>query len=432
MVSITVDHSQPKPVADVMQIDIRHKFRAVTFGAFSLLALVLYASAIVRPYLAARAVQHVDRRSIEAAMHLVPGDAEYPAMMGTYLMLSGSASDTPAVLHNLRASTELNPYSSHYWLNLARAYWYTGNAEGVATALRRAAEAEPTSPSVAWERALFYLAENDFDQALPNIRVAVANDPTLTADALRVCWSATQDASKMLALGLPATADVRLSFLHMMTSRNDFADAKIAWKGVLALPEKFDPRSAFDYLDLLLRNNRGQEAVAAWQELSGRFPALKEYSPTGGIVNAGFELDVLGGSFDWQLTPGPHVISSIDTETFHAGTRALCMTYEDGADDVGIAQRIPVEPNTTYSFSAWVKAESLLTLVPPRFLVYDPATQIGFMTLPVPVGSTAWRELSGSLRTGPTTSLVQLRINREQPASISGRLCVDDLALARQ
>ena len=416
-----------------MQIDIRRASRAILFGAFSLLAMAVYIAAVVRPYLAARAVSHVDRDSIQRAIRLEPGNAEYPAMLGTYLMLSGSATDTPEVLRNLKAATDLNPHSSHYWLNLARAYWYTGNASGVADALRRAAEAEPTSPSVAWERALFYLAEDDFDQALPNIRVAVAHDPTLIADALRVCWSATGDATKMLALGLPATADVRLPFLHMMTSRNDIPNAAIAWQGVLSLPENFDPRAAFDYFDLLLRNYRPREAENAWQALSARFPALKAYSPNGGIVNGGFELDVLGGAFDWQLSPGPHVVSSIDTETFHSGTRALCMTFEDGSDDVGISQWIPVQPDATYSFSGLVKAENLLTLGAPRFLIDDPARQFAVMTQVAPVGSTGWREVSGSFHTGPSTSLVRLRINREQPkSSISGRLCVDDLALARQ
>src|SRR3954471_9182197 len=270
MVPIAVDHSRPKQHPDVIEIDLRTAFRKSLFGAIGILLVALYAGLVVRPYLAARAVRNVDRASIESAIRLAPADAAYPAMMGAYLLIQGNSADTLTAIRNLETATALNPHSSHYWLNFARANWFRGNASGVATALQRAAEAEPTSPAVAWERALFYLAENDFDQALPNIRIAVANDPTLTADALRVCWSATHDASKLLALGLPATAAVRLSFLHMMTARSDIPNATIAWRSVLVVTEDFDPRAVFDYLDLLFRNNRPQEAAAAWEQLAER------------------------------------------------------------------------------------------------------------------------------------------------------------------
>ena len=69
---------------------------------------------------------------------------------------------------------------------------------------------------------------------------------------------------------------------------------------------------------------------------------------------------MLNGGFDWWYESNPHAALAIDTSEFHSGTRSLSVTFDGrNAPEAGIAQFIPVKPNTEYEFSAESRTEDI-------------------------------------------------------------------------
>ncbi len=411
---------------------MRSKSVLISFALLSLTFATLYVWWAARLYLADRAAQVPELSSLRRAMRLAPDNAEYARRYGRFLLLTG-AEDSASAVESLKRATSLDPYSSRYWLDLAQGYRVQGDWAGEAEALRRAGDADPKTPDVAWERGLFYLTHGDSKQALPQFRIVLENDPTRIADALRLCWRATQDAGTIEQVVLPPIADVHLAFLHMLQNAGQIDAARIAWNGLLQVREPWNPRGAVSFISTLLAAGRVSDGIAAWQQLLRRFPDLQGYAPENGVVNGGFELDLLNGGFDWTHDPLPHVAVALDTSQFHAGARSLCMSFDGpGVAETGMAQNIAVEPNSAYSFSAWYKADALISAAAPMFTITDARSGRVLATAETKIGTTPWREAKSLLKTGPETALVKLRITRESPGlGIEGRLCIDDVALEK-
>ena len=143
---------------------------AAGVALFGLLFLFLTGKEYAASFFAARA----ELPSLERAVRLSPGNADYRHRLGRYFAFV--AGDAPSAIASLRKAVELNPHDARYWFDLAAAYQVTGDTAGQRTALDRALQAEPTAPDVAWEAANFFLIDGEIDRALGEFRVVIAND----------------------------------------------------------------------------------------------------------------------------------------------------------------------------------------------------------------------------------------------------------------
>ncbi|MGC1450891.1 MAG: carbohydrate binding domain-containing protein [Candidatus Sulfotelmatobacter sp.] len=396
-----------------------------------MIVLGLYLPLAGRAYLAAHLAARPDLPNIQRATRLEPSNAEYRALLGRNLALSAASLDE--AISDYRTAVYLNPYESRYWLDLASVYQVAGRVDEQTQSVERAVEADPTTPNVAWEAANTFLVQGNPGKALPYFRIVLANDPDAVDYALRICWRATGDANQIFDQALPRRADLYLSFLHLLVSKEEVVAAENAWDHLIGLQQKFPPKVAFPYFRLLLAKQEVTAAKTAWQQLAQVDEEIQPYLPSREnlIVNGGFEETLLNGGFDWWYESNPHAALALDTDQFYGGTRALSVTFDGrNAADAGIAQFIPVKTDTDYEFSAESRTQDIDSASGPRFVIVDAYTNSSYVLTDDLLGTNPWHKQQAQFHTGPNTNLLFLKVIR-QPAAplIRGKLWIDDVRL---
>ena len=414
-----------------MQVELQSRLRRFSFAAACFVVVALYLQFALRAYLASHLAGTLASPKIQRAIQLEPANAEYRELLGRNLALSGASLDEAISVY--RTAVQLNPYEARYWLDLASAYQIAGRISEQAESVEHAVEADPTTPHDAWEAANFFLVQGDTQKALRYFRVVLANDPEAVNSTLQLCWRTTGDANEILDQGLPPRSDLYLSFLRLLVSKQEVGAAESVWNRLIGLQQPFQTNLAFPYFELLIAKQEVVAAKVAWQQLVKADGSLQPYQPSREnlIINGGFEENLLNGGFDWWYQSNPHAALAIDTSEFHSGTRSLSVTFDGhSVPEVGLVQFIPVNPNTTYEFSAQSRTEDIESASGPRFAIADAYTRASYILTDDTLNTTPWRLQQGRFQTGPNTSLLLLKIVREPAAPlIRGKLWIDDLRL---
>jgi hypothetical protein len=279
----------------------------------------------------------------------------------------------------------------------------------------------------------FFLIQGNLGKALSCFRTVLANDPNTVDHALRLCWRATGDVNKIFDQALPRRTDLYLSFLGLLVSKQEVVPAESAWDHLIGLRQTFPPKVAFPYFQLLIAKQEVKAAETAWQQLAQIDGEIQPYLPSHEnlVVNGGFEETLLNGGFDWWYQPNPHAALAIDTDQFYGGTRSLSVTFDGrNSPDAGIAQFIPVKPDTDYEFSAESRTQDIDSASGPRFAIADAYTNSSYVLTDDLLGTNPWHRQQARFHTGPGTNLLFLKVVR-QPAAplIRGKLWIDDVRL---
>lgn len=403
----------------------------------ALLALVAVTAYIFFAGLLFEAHRNAGRGNIEgleSASRLAPWNAEYHHLLGRAYSLGRM--DASAGVRQYETSLALNRYSSRAWLDLASTHQMTGDLARQRNAMERAIAVSPTTPSVAWEVATFYLLQGDVNKALSHYRTVFTDQPAEARNLLPTLWTVTNgDTDAILDKGFPREPSLYLDFLKFTVERKDLdASAKI-WQRLVALKSPFEVREAFSYFRLLIKLHHGNDAIAAWKQAALVNPNLAEYLPTSNnqIVNGDFEFTMLGGGLEWEVEKQNGVELRVDSLDFHGGNRSLAVTFDSNIPPtLGLRQYVVVEPSAEYQFSGFMKADGLDTASGPRFAIRDAYTQQPLFVSDEVRGSTAWKEFQGRFRTSPQAQLVTVEVLRSAPVGlIKGKLFVDDLSLRR-
>jgi hypothetical protein len=395
--------------------------------------LSIYVGRVAVVYVAQQSADSSQGEGLERAIRLEPGNAEFPHLLG--LRLSASDRDDTGAIVNLHKAVVLNPNRGRYWLDLASVYQATGNVEKENEALQFALTAEPGNPEIAAEAGEFFLVAGDANRALPLFRRALEQDPEAAKIIFPVCWRETQDANLILAEAIPANPELQLAFLRVLTEQEEATAANEVWEHIVAAHKSFQPQLSFFYFDYLLKQQDVARFDRAWHELAGLVPGMRAYLPSDNlIVNAGFEQPLLNSGFDWRYEPAEHIAAGIDDKVAHSGSHALSLSYDGNpAYDAGWKQFVPVQPDTDYEFSAWIKSENVTTSSGPRIAVADAFTGASLLLTDDVLDTHPWQEIKGTLRVPAETVLLAVRITRA-PANtrIRGRIWIDDLRLMQK
>ncbi len=369
--------------------------------------------------------------ALQRAVRLSPGNADYRHRLGRYYAFV--ASDSPSAIESFRSAVALNSHDARYWFDLAAAYQVTGDVAGQRAALDHALKAEPTAPDVAWEAANFFLIDGDIDRALREFRVVIENDNTLADASLAACWRVRPDVDALLHNVVPARTDSLISFLSLLTTRQQTDAAIKTWDRLAQLHQKFEDRYLYEYVRYLISVHRPEAAMTAWERTADTL-GLSAYLPTDDnlVVNGDFSLDILNGGFDWTYTNRTGVKPLLDPSDFRQGRRSLSLTFEGpGINDAGIQQLIPVRGNTTYDFSAYYKSADFEGAGGPQIVLRDAYTGAPLYASDPLNDADFWKEVHSKVTTPNSTSLLILAIERFPAGSpIRGKLWLDDFELS--
>jgi tetratricopeptide (TPR) repeat protein len=413
-----------------MRIPLQNRAIRVFLLGGGILLAALYVALSSVDFLAAHFSEIATLSSLQRAVRLQPRNAEYQYRLGRYLSL---VELSPAQAEaSFRAAVALNPHQARYWMALAGVYQLLGDDQRQGTSLERALAAEPTTPEVAWEAANFYIVRGDTSASLKNLRVVLANDPYLPPTALQLCWRIQPDIDFLLREVVPPLTSVNSVFLEFLVSTNETAAAAKVWDKLVALNQPIDRRYVFGYVRYLVAKQEPDQARMVWQK-AANLSDLAAYQPSAEnlVVNGDFNQEILNGGFDWMYRQSPDVSLTLDPTQFHSGHGSLHLEFDSrGIEDAGIRQLIAVNPNTSYQFSAYFKAESLEGAGGLHFAVQDLYSAKTYFTSEDFTNVDFWKQATGSFITDDNSKLVVLRIQRLPAGSpIKGRVWVDGIRL---
>jgi tetratricopeptide (TPR) repeat protein len=417
-----------------MQISIATPARKRIVAAAAIMLAAAYTAFAGSRFLAAWFGDRVDQSSLQRAVRLDPGNADFRDHLGRYYALV--VRDPASAIAPYQAAVQLDPHSARYWFDLASAYQVLADPADQTSALEHAIEADPTTPDVAWEAANLYLVQGETAKALREFRVVLANDPSLADPAMRFCWRIQPDVEALLRDVLPASSDAYIAFLNLLLSKQETAGAAQVWEALIDVGQPFERRYVSEYFRYLISHKEVDQAVLVWRQAANRF-GLTSYLPSTAnlMVNGNFSLDVLNDGLDWHYEKQSGVQLTLDPSDFHGGRRSLSITFDGpGITDAGVYELVPVQPNTEYEFSAYYKNGEIEGAGGPHFTVqdmYSPTTiyydsdelkDAGF-----------WKLASGDFTTAAECKLLVVHVRRLPAGSpIRGKLWIDDFRLARK
>lgn len=392
--------------------------------------LLPYCLVALSRYRAARLAEKNDKASLERALAMEPGDAEYHHNLGSYSLYVDQ--DAAKARQQYEIAANLNPYSAHNWLGLAQSELILGDDRAAISAANRALDVDPRTPSVAWESGNLLVTVGQVDQALQEFRFVLANDPAMLIQGLQLISRLETSPAKAAQIALPPDPSVHFAYINLLAQSGQVKGAKQVWPVMIGLHQPFDPKQSFFFLNLLIRSGDSGTAMQYWNELAKINPDIAKLQHPGNLIqNAGFEYPILNGGFDWLYLPSQEVDLKNETSDSHEGKRSLLVTFQgQRTSDVGMHQYVVLESNTRYHFSGYMKS-SLQTANGVRFTLVDLKSQKHLFDTDDTVDDRQWKEYSADFTTPAGSGLAVLLIGRGNNTLVRGNLLVDDLRLEK-
>jgi Tfp pilus assembly protein PilF len=334
----------------------------------------------------------------------------------------------------LEESARINPYDSRTWLSLSTVYGVSNPAKQYGATMEALA-VDHTNVDVEWEASQLLLQNGEIDQALRLLREVSTYDSVKNNRVIQSAFRATGgDVSRTLE-AVPPTAIGRLQLLRWLLEHDKTSAADRVWPSVVEAKGSVPARDLFFYLDSLIGRHEVGRAQSVWKWAGSNDSDLRRGIETGNLfVNGDFESDLLNGGFAWRYAKTDGVTVTMDTSTFHGGTRSLSLQLDvDRIADAGIYQLVPVEPGSRFSIDGFAHSEELESANGVRLAIVDYYSNAVLFSSEEILGSTSWKELSGELTTPSDCRLVKLSIVRSPSfGRIRGRVWLDDLRMEKR
>lgn len=368
--------------------------------------------------------------TLERAARFDSGSAEYQNAVGVFQMVQQSPGQA---LPWLESATSLNPNGAKYWLNLAVDQQLIGNTDAEQKAIAYALAVDPHTPQIAWQAANLLLAMGNTDAAMKQFHTVLENDPALLSPAIATAWKIRPDADFLLQNVVPDQADP--AFLEFLLSVKETDAAAKVWQKLFTVQQPVERRELLDYVRYLLLHQDVAQASLVWQQ-GAAISDLAPYQSSAEnlLVNGDFSLAILNGGFDWVHQNVQGVTLALDPTETHSSSRSLRISVDGAAiSDAGIAQRVPVEPNRTYEFSAFYKAQDMDGAGSMQFAIHDAYTGATLFTGDDLKNADFWKKTGGIFTTSADTHLILVHVTRT-PAGlpVRGTLWIDGLQLVEK
>ena len=381
-------------------------------------------------------MQTVD--GFERAVRLEPADAQNWYLLGRYWQYNLEDPDAARAIRSYLSALSFNPASYETWLDLASAYESEGNLVAARDAFLRAKKVYPLSAGVCWRYGNFLLRQGQLDSAFSEMRLAVQADPHRAAEAFSRALRAGSSLESTIDRVLPPITEAYLDVIWDQTTDGQTENALKVWDRLPPLHPRISLYDSFSLVIALMTQKRIAEASRVWDQ-AVLFAGLADLQgPPGSVLwDGGFESNVTGGGFSWLLPQGTRGVQlGSDTQEKHSGNRSLRLIF-DGKFNVNftdVCHYVPVEPSTTYLFSAWVKTRALTTDQGLRFRLNPLDTHHSAIVNTSEIHGTApWTRIElpwTSANDGHELQVCLVRFPSEEPENkIQGTAWVDDVAL---
>ena len=411
--------------------------RGVLLALAFLAALFLSYSSIQN----ALAVHYADLQTpegYERATRLEPGDFRHWYLLGRYWQYNLENADSARAIRAYTTALALNPGSAEIWSDLATAHESDGNLSAARDDFLHAKRAYPLSAQVSWRYGNFLLRQGQLDAAFLEMRHAVEADPNRAAEALSRSLRAEPNIDLILDRVLPPLGLAYVNAMQDQTSEGHTENALKIWGRLASVHPRLPLENSFSLIAVLLQDRKIAEAQGVWDQAVALAGLSNLPAPAGSVLwDGGFESGVIGGGFDWTLPDGiPGVHINIDSREKHSGARSLRLMFDGkfNINLVGPCHDVPVQPSTSYRFSAWLRTQSLSTDQGLRFQLRPRGTQDFSSVVTSDMhGSLPWTRIEIPWSSGNDVREMQVCLARFPSQEVNNKLqgiaWVDDVAL---
>lgn len=406
-----------------------------TAAAIAIAAAVWFCYAGGKHALASHYASSPNFQNWERATRIEPDNPETWYRLGRFRQLDFDNADIPLAISYYQRAVKLNPRSPYYKLDLAGAFEMAGNNGEADKNFRAAQAAYPISAEVSWKYGNFLLRQDRLPEAYAEIHRAAMVDPKLIPLAVSRVWHSDPDVHLLLDRILLDTPEAYSDALAFLADGQYTTAALEVWNRLIAKDPHTNSKLAFKLIDMLVAQERFEEAGTVWRQAIASDPA-PAYSGNSLVYDGGFEKDISGGGFGWRQSDVEGADFDFDSEEKHSGSRSARLIF-DGAKNLSyesLFQYVLVSPGTRYRFQGFLRTDQISTETGMRFEIVDPKDQqhVDVVT-PNETGSLPWTLEQVDLTTGPKTHLILIRLVRKPSERLDNKLrgtvWIDDVSL---
>ncbi len=404
--------------------------------AFAVALFLSYFS--IRNALAVHYASLQTAEGFERAARLEPADPRNWYLLGRYWQHNLENPSAQRAVRAYLSALSLNPRSSDAWLDLATVYESEGDLTAARDAFLNAKKTYPLSAEVAWRYGNFLLRQSEFRSAFTEMRRAAEADPRRAAEAFSRSLRVESDVDAILDRVLPPIGDAYVDVIRDQTGVGHTAIALKVWDRLISISPRTQLQDSFPLVGALMTEKQISEASRVWDQAVVLAGMTDLPGPSGSILwDGGFESGVIGGGFAWLFpAPGPDVQIAIDSQEKHSGNRSLRLMFAAKSNILfsDVCHYVPIQPSSSYRFSAWVRTQALTTDQGIRFQLRPLGTHDSSSAATPDVhGTQPWTRLELPWASGKDVHELQvclLRLPSDQPeGKIQGTAWVDDVAL---
>ncbi len=279
--------------------------------------------------------------SLRAAVLLVPGNADYHALLAEFLEGAGLNPDD-----ELAAATRISPWESRFWIRRAFRAEVEQKLSDSERFLRQAVQVDTGfTPRAAL--ANYYFRRQNLPEFWKAARAALQTAYTDRRAIFRLCFTVNDNVPAVRAL-LPPGHRPLVELLSFLVDAGRIEQADDIARAVGAEAEPEDLNLLLAYVEQQTGKNDAS-AVAVWNALCTRhLLPFSPLSPSGGsiVTNGDFEGNIHRG-FDWRLGAAAGVAIGHS----YAGGESVELNGKQPEFMVLMEQRIPVAAGKSYSIS---------------------------------------------------------------------------------
>lgn len=380
-----------------------------------------------------------------AARRLAPDDPQTHFTLARLAEKSFLPDDLTEAVRGYEHAASLSPNDFRLWVEVGRARGAAGDAAGAENALRRAAELAPNYPEPRWYLGNLLLRQGRAEEAFAELRRAGDADPAkYRPQVFNMTWGAFGgDMARMLETAGESAA-ARAALADYLIGRGKLDEAAGLWRALDETGRREQSALGERLRRTFAEARRFQDALSTERELLAAAGAAGGVLPEAErVTNGGFESGVGPAGknfFEWQVTQVAGAQINLDAREPHGGAHSLRVALDSSSTLAfrNVSQLLAVRPSTRYRLEHYVRTEKLegtntfVTVVEDAGVAGQPPLAV---SAPLPVGTSAWRQIVLDFTTGPRTEAVAVRVEREPCLAavcpVFGKIWYDDFNLQR-
>ena len=371
----------------------------------------------------------------EDSLRLAPLDPEARRARGIAKLSQGKPAEaTDEFAH----AASLRPRHYLLWMDVGRARDQTDDVTGAIQAFREAVRLAPYFAQPRWQLANVLFRAEKYDEAFPELRRAIAGDPSLLPLSMELAWAGSRgDARTFMQMIEPQGASQRLIVGRFLAKHGKAREAVELFHNAGGIAEA-DQRAL---VGELINARQFPEAYEVW--VSGREGVDSTNRGIAAITDGGFENRIVRDDpgFGWRVNTEVATFRvTLDADAKNEGARSLRMEWNGESNPTSqlVTQIVMVEPKSSYRLTFRAHARGLVTGGLPVVVLSDASSEkytvLGESEM-ISEGDQDWSEYKVDFKTGEKSNAVLISLQRRPCATaqcpIFGRVWLDGFVMAK-